>query len=100
MQSVCHEPIEHSKDSSDNSEDSFKQMPVEKQFEDNKSVNVINSVCAFRNRHKKSSNKTKTNEELNELIQKLFFVKMPDDFFEFWNFCVDNCPDDPQSNII
>ena len=35
--------------------------------------------------------------EFNNLIQKIFLVKMPNDFFQFWEFCKKISPNNPQS---
>lgn len=34
--------------------------------------------------------------ECNRIIEKLFLVNMPDDFFDFWKFCKSLSPKNPQ----
>lgn len=40
-------------------------------------------------------NKTKC----NQIIKKLFLVNMPDDFYDFWEFCKSLSPESPQGMI-
>ena len=34
-------------------------------------------------------------DSIGEKIHKLFLVNMPEDFYQFWDFCVEVCPEDP-----
>lgn len=36
-------------------------------------------------------------KEWNELIERIFLVKMPSDFFLFWEFCKQIAPKNPRS---
>ena len=36
--------------------------------------------------------------DITDIIHKLFLVKMPNDFYQFWEFCEELCPENPSGN--
>ena len=47
------------------------------------------------------SSTTEACDDINDttdIIHKLFLVKMPNDFYQFWEFCEELCPENPSGN--